>query len=894
MRAQIMVHSRTNTASTDDHAASLGLGRSRRCRRWVRRLVAAVLVPAMFFCLLEVGLRIGGYGHDTAFLTPVDDAASAYTSNRRFGWRFFPRSLNRRATMIRIPAQKSANTVRIFLLGGSAIRGEPEAAFSAGRFLTAMLEQAYPASRFEVINTAMTAINSHVVLPIARSCAGVDPDIFIIYMGNNEVVGPFGVGTMLTSSPSSLSLIRTSLWLNTTRTGQLVGRLLAGKEDAPAQWRGMEMFLEHQLRADDPQLQTVYRHFRENLRDIVDVALDAGATVVVSTVAVNTADCPPFGSANRLGLSRDQMHAWNGAYQRGLAAYGENDYDTAARQFARAAEIDDTYAELRYDLGRCLDLQGRPDAAYEHFVSARDWDTLRFRADRQINDAIRHIAHDADPQRVFLVDAEALLAARPPDSIQQRDAGLFYEHVHLRPEGNYALAAALFPAVVRALPASVRQQDPTPVIATFSDCQARLALTDWDRYTMLEKIRAITAGPPFTNRFDADHRRRTFDAECDRLARRLAATGSSPSLRQYEHAIQQRPEDIFLHARFAKLLLAVGQSERAIEHCRHVLAKLPSEPEMTLNLAAAFAQAERWPEAQAAFEEYLTENRDAPPAELAEACRAAAAECVRANRIDDALAYCNQAMAFLPNDSKSLIQIGRIRRARHAFTDAVSAFQSAVDHAPPDSPLLTEARRELASLLLQLGRDDEALDYLAPAVTADPTDVDTIAQMASALTDLGRLEQALTSYTRAVELAPQRADLRCRYADALQLVGQGSKAAMQYEQVLKRQPAHPDALNGLAWLLATTPEGSLRDGRRAVALARKSAEVQTPTPPTVLDTLAAAYAAAGDFDQAIAVAQQAHALALRTEQHALAEQTAERLALYRQAKPFLQPTSRGP
>ena len=65
-------------------------------------------------------------------------------------------------------------------------------------------------SDFEVIQAAMTAINSYVLLPIARNCAALQPDLFIVYAGNNEVVGPFGAGTVFNRSMGSLGLIRAS------------------------------------------------------------------------------------------------------------------------------------------------------------------------------------------------------------------------------------------------------------------------------------------------------------------------------------------------------------------------------------------------------------------------------------------------------------------------------------------------------------------------------------------------------------------------------------------------------------------------------------------------------------------------------------------------------------
>lgn len=116
----------------------------------------------------------------------------------------------------------------------------------------------------------MAAINSHVVLEIAKDCARRRPDLFIVYLGNSEIVGPYGAGTVFTPLSSNLALIRLAIALKATRTGQLLTSLFewaASRRNTPRVWGGMAMFLEKQVRADDSNLETVYRHFHRNLRD---------------------------------------------------------------------------------------------------------------------------------------------------------------------------------------------------------------------------------------------------------------------------------------------------------------------------------------------------------------------------------------------------------------------------------------------------------------------------------------------------------------------------------------------------------------------------------------------------------------------------------------------------
>ena len=110
---------------------------------------------------------------------------------------------------------------------------------------------------------------------------------------DNEVVGPFGPGTVFQQWSPSLRMIRASAWVKSTRVGQLLGEAIGHfrvNQDAQGYWRGMEMFSNKSVPADDPRLAAVYANYRQNLVDICRMATRAGAKVVLSTVAANLRD----------------------------------------------------------------------------------------------------------------------------------------------------------------------------------------------------------------------------------------------------------------------------------------------------------------------------------------------------------------------------------------------------------------------------------------------------------------------------------------------------------------------------------------------------------------------------------------------------------------------------
>src|SRR5208282_4732184 len=149
-----------------------------RRKLWCFRLLAVVGVPTVVLGMMELTLRLVGFGYPTGFLLPSqNDGQKVFVQNNRFGWRFFGEAMARIPEPICLSQVKSSNTVRIVVFGESAALGDPQPEFGLPRMLQAMLELRYPGTHFEVVNAAIVAIDSNVILPIARDCAAADADI---------------------------------------------------------------------------------------------------------------------------------------------------------------------------------------------------------------------------------------------------------------------------------------------------------------------------------------------------------------------------------------------------------------------------------------------------------------------------------------------------------------------------------------------------------------------------------------------------------------------------------------------------------------------------------------------------------------------------------------------
>jgi len=557
--------------------------------KWLMIIISMTIIPLLLLVGTELGLRWMGFGYRPTYFIKIKNS-HVYLSNQKYGWRFFSPQLARQPLPFSIPLVKPQGTYRIFVLGGSAARGEPDYSFSFSRILGKMLFYHFPKGKFKIINTAMVAINSHVVYQIAKECAKLEPDLFIIYLGNNEVVGPFGPGTVFQSFSPNLTMIRLGLWAKSLRLGQLLNipiQHLLGKTQTIKTWRGMEMFQQHRVPLTDPRLKTVYTHFAKNLTDIIATAQDSGAKVIVCTVATNLKDNPPFASRHRQDLTPAQESQWEENYNKGLAIEAEGEYREAINAYLQAAQIDDNYADLNFRLGRCYLRLNKHEEARQYYIKARDLDALRFRADSQINRIIRKKASGRENEGVYLVDAEHYFEINKRTDSKIPGEELFYDHVHMNYFGNYLLAKAVFSRLSSILPEGIRA-NPLKETSPLSPekCALLLAFTKWDLYKILGRILDRISRPPFTNQIDHRQYQKKIIKQMKILKKYLTPSTLKLVAQVYKKSLENDQNDWILHNNFAELSRERGQYEEAISHWRRVLNYVPNFADVHNNLAA--------------------------------------------------------------------------------------------------------------------------------------------------------------------------------------------------------------------------------------------------------------------------------------------------------------------
>ncbi len=178
-----------------------------------------------------------------------------------------------------VPEQKDKDTIRIFVFGESAMYGLE----SSARQLGVMLKHSIPVKKWEIYNVSCPGINSHVLYFLAKACSKLSPDFFIIYMGNNETIGPYGEHSWLYSYPflRKNSIIRLHTYVNSLRMVQLIER----KENT--NWREQKPKDLFPFLPKQGQEKRTLQIYEKNLRDMIQTGIFAHADVIVGTLSYN-------------------------------------------------------------------------------------------------------------------------------------------------------------------------------------------------------------------------------------------------------------------------------------------------------------------------------------------------------------------------------------------------------------------------------------------------------------------------------------------------------------------------------------------------------------------------------------------------------------------------------
>ena len=346
----------------------------------------------------------------------------------------------------------------------------------------------------------------------------------------------------------------------------------------------------------------------------------------------------------------------------------------------------------------------------------------------------------------------------------------------------------------------------------------------------------------------------------------------------WEYALELNPADAAARLNLGLSLMRTDRLDEAIPAFERAIAHDPASAEAYLNLGIALAGKGRAADAATTYRKALEIDET-----YAEAHSNLGVALASTGHGEDAIAHYRRALELNPALAEIHANLGAALAGAGRLDEAIPEFEKFVE-LKPDSGA---ARHNLGRALASRGRLEEAIAQLRKAVALEPRAAEFHNSLAVSLVYARRADEAVGEFEKAIQANPRFLEAHYNLGETLlYLQGKPAEALTHWRAVLQANPDHVPALVGTAMVLATSPEDAIRGGAEAVALAERAAQLTGGREPAVLDALAAAYAEAGRFPDAVSTAQKT--LEMLSAPNANPQMVAairERLALYQAGKP---------
>ena len=410
--------------------------------------VAALALPMLAWIMAEGLLgrmlpAIKGSAHDPWLgfsdhldLFTLDEESHRYQIDEAHHYAFEPTGFL---------AEKSANTLRIFCLGGSTVQGRPysiETAFPA--WLQHSLETIHPSSQFEILNLGGISYASYRLLPILKEVLQYQPDLIILCTGHNEFLEDRSYKQLKHAAPMM------GEWLQWARQSHVIeatlqlGSLLARKPTDPTPILGhrVRAILDYERGAEKyhrntPWMRSVEQHFSGNVERMIQLCQEEEVPLILLNPCFNLKDSPPFKSEHREDWNPEVEEDWKRALQVAREQL-DGAPEESIKNLRRALSLDPNYADTWYALGQCLLQQAQWQEAKRCFQRALEEDVcpLRIRA------SMRHQITDlARRHEIPLLDLQSLAEKEAPVGLVGDT--FLVDHVHPSIHGHQTIALAL-------------------------------------------------------------------------------------------------------------------------------------------------------------------------------------------------------------------------------------------------------------------------------------------------------------------------------------------------------------------------------------------------------------------------------------------------------------------
>jgi tetratricopeptide (TPR) repeat protein len=354
---------------------------------------------------------------------------------------------------------------------------------------------------------------------------------------------------------------------------------------------------------------------------------------------------------------------------------------------------------------------------------------------------------------------------------------------------------------------------------------------------------------------------------------------NADALLAYQAAVQISPDSAEVHKFLGRALSKLGRDDEAVFHYHEAMRLNPKDADVQIFYGDLLTAAGKNQEALA----YYTAAVRLKPASAY--CQYNLGEALaRQGMVDAAIDRYREAIRLLPDYADAYNNLGAALTTRKQLDEAVSVLKRAL----AIDPRHAEAHNNLGRALALQGKPLNAAAQYGEALRLNPNQPVFHYNLGLALLKLGRRAEATDHLSESVRLNPKSAEAHYELGRCLADSGQPERGIIELREAAQLRPDWAEPFNALAWILAMDDHAQVRDSAEAIRLAERAAALTAREQPGILNTLAAAYAEAGRFDEATNVATQALELARKSGRTNLVAQMQFALDRYQQHRPLRQ------
>jgi len=496
-----------------------------RKKRFTFGLIAS-LFPILVLGLAELSLRFfgfGGYSPMFRTLGPVPGGNLVMAAQGGAASWFFANpgraGTSEQYTFI---DPKPTNTIRIMLLGESAMQGYPEPRhLSSSAFLQEMLQDAWPDRQVEVINLGTTAVASFPILGILKEAVRYEPDLWVLYLGHNEFFGTYGVASVGRAGARPW-LLQVHRWLHSLALVQALEKLRHHGDSAQSRTFMEEMMAQTYIAPNDSLRKAAANLLYGNVDQMIRGCQARGVRVLVCLPPSNERDLAPIG-VDRSSPSKAQTETTLMAtVEQSIQSDSSNAVYVLHNILAGSPEN----AHAHYLLGRAFGEQGKQKEALEQYALARDCDSMPWRATSQSVDAILRAAHE---RNIAVCDLPQIFRAHSPGGAIGWE--LMDDHVHPTLRGQALIAESIANCLTNFEGGLRIGADARARLSDWQIYARRLGENIYDNYAVAHNMRLVFSAEFMRRNNDRAYRR--FNALAEGLEQQMP-----PSARAVLHEWQ--------------------------------------------------------------------------------------------------------------------------------------------------------------------------------------------------------------------------------------------------------------------------------------------------------------------------------------------------------------------